>query len=793
MENSNIPKPDSLLAQLEPKKSVELQYQRPGYFRTILTIFMLSTILTGGAAVTSWLVFRQAGLKKEKQRLTNITAKTKIDTPSNYINAIEAISKNSKTLGNSKSLQLLGRFSLFMVLSHDDVSYLKYATDLDSYLGKRLEHRRKLFKSAFLIAKLIKENRYKKATLETEKALTRFPRSHMHLYELAIARIEMGNWEAAHSSLMMAIELSKRRFIPYLSELASLERRRGHFEIAKNILQEILLRSPNHKMALLQNQFLHKNTTHSTFIYSKKYKNAAYQSLYLLLKASMSKNPVISRKLCQQSIKLKFSPEAAICIVENIFRGGGKISELLPYLNMVKKFPLDSATLFRNRYFVSMNLQKELLFAAKTVNKLTFKHKKIITLKIDTARIIEDKKTVEDICIKNYSKEIFHSCYKASLELNIDKLIKILMKKAAASSISKEIGKSYFNHSIEFAFSKITSNQLLPYESIQIAKLYLKAHRWEKAITLLKFSHGKSGETVDSKIALARGFIDSGLYSKGRKLIDSIIDSNLSHPPSLIKLGLLFLKMNKSDAANIIAKKISRSAPGGWRNKYLFAIMKMNQHNYKNVKDLLDQSIRVTQPNPDLYAAKARLLFHEGQYPTAIKFIEKAIDSDTGNPKWMVYLARLSHRYKQALYGKYYWKASNLYIKTDALRMASLILSEYDNTLDIRINIDEKNKVIQTLLKMKRLHPVAMVTLAKWFHNQDKKSALAIKYLKKAIAISPKSPTFRYMLATWLFLTNPLECKKELQSIIQAFGYHPIKSKAMNLLLNLNKTSDIRK
>jgi hypothetical protein len=70
-------------------------------------------------------------------------------------------------------------------------------------------------------------NKHEQAQLEAEKALIRFPRSDMLLYELSLARVHLGSWKAADATLEMAGMLGKPSRIPILVERASLLRRWG--------------------------------------------------------------------------------------------------------------------------------------------------------------------------------------------------------------------------------------------------------------------------------------------------------------------------------------------------------------------------------------------------------------------------------------------------------------------------------------------------------------------------------------------------------------------------------------
>ncbi|MBU1536608.1 hypothetical protein KKF84_14880, partial [Myxococcota bacterium] len=225
-DNSLNNKPEPLLRFINPTSNPGISFDKPGNFRTFATLFSLSLILIGGAFLTSWLVFRQSKNRRDRHKVQGILKKTRLDTVKNYHSAISTLTRQNKVLGKTASSILQGEFSIILALAHDIPDYVVKGNYLATITGKRNIHQRELLKSMTSITRLLIQKRFQEAAMLIEQEMVSFPRSHLHLYALALARMELGNWEAANSSVSMAIELGQKP-IPYRLLQAIIERKRG--------------------------------------------------------------------------------------------------------------------------------------------------------------------------------------------------------------------------------------------------------------------------------------------------------------------------------------------------------------------------------------------------------------------------------------------------------------------------------------------------------------------------------------------------------------------------------------
>jgi len=240
--------PEPLLAHRLPRRiGASGILNPPGRWRSLLTFAFIILLLLGSAFITAFLVYRQSAAQHVRQDMNHILLRADLDLPDAYRQIIPILKKHADLLGREETGERMARYVLYLALFHGDATALEHAAEARSLAETRSRRKGQYYSKVFEIARLLVERKDSRALLEAEKALIHFPRSDLLLYELSLARMNLGSWEAAHASLEMALILKERTQIPMLVEQAVLERRRGQIPQALQLVDEVLRRSPHHR------------------------------------------------------------------------------------------------------------------------------------------------------------------------------------------------------------------------------------------------------------------------------------------------------------------------------------------------------------------------------------------------------------------------------------------------------------------------------------------------------------------------------------------------------------------
>ncbi len=783
-DNTYNDKPEPLLRFIAPSNTQGIAFERPGHLRTFATLFSLSMILIGGALLTSWLVFRQSTRRRDRHTIHEIIRKTRLDLPKYYNNAISALSMHPDLLGRSVSAMRQGEYSILLALSHDLPEQAHKATYLAAITGKRNISSRELLKSMTAISELMVSRRFHEAAMLIEREMVTFPRSHLHLFALAMARMELGNWEAAHSSVSMAIELGDRP-IPYRLLQAVIERKRGKTKHARVLLDEILKQSPGHPHALLE---LYLLTGEGKLPGPDGRVSRRELAKVWLSHALTQTDPAEKKRLCEKAQNLWYMPETSLCIAEAILHGAGPLDAMEKHLARLATFPIPEVRLLRAEYYVKELMPEKAVKAMATLKKCpSCDTGRIAALSLKVAILVEDRDSVHKTCgADSLASARLETCLDGAIELSDWGLVKRLMSKLPDKELRRSLQRALFSHSIEAAFAPVPV-RLRPYRAKLLAGALITAQRYHSAIFLLNNTMKRHGHDPSMVILTARAYAAMGRTSKALAILDGLRPHIMNHPDSLFQMARLYMDLNKIGAAHSIVVRLTKLVPEGYRALYIRALIHLHRKAYDKATKMVDRASKVTANNPLILLARARILFFEGRYPEAVKAVEQAVAVDRGNPQYFEVLARYSRHYKQAHYGTYYLKAAKAYKALGANYQASRVLAEYGSTLDIKTMRDEKSRVVALLEPMKQLHPEALSFLAEWHHAQNIKGARAAQLMEQAIALSPDLPINSYRLATWLAGSDPKKAMTILNNILVSFSYHSITPQAEALLATLRK------
>ncbi|GAB6077350.1 tetratricopeptide repeat protein [Hydrogenobaculum acidophilum] len=332
------------------------------------------------------------------------------------------------------------------------------------------------------------------------------------------------------------------------------------------------------------------------------------------------------------------------------------------------------------------------------------------------------------------------------------------------------------------------------------ARIELAQQDKEKAIEDLKKAIELKPNFEEAIDTLANIYDQEGDYQKEQKLYEDILKKDPTNVSVLERLGNLFFKLGLSYKASDVFKKLTELNKGNPNYQYQYAVSLLQSMRYnkaisvleplyknhpnnkaiayiyglaleaahKPVKalDVYKKLLKIDSKNPKLYERIAGILIDEGKYNEAMPYIEKGLKLNPLSSKLYIFKAIItaSHRH---------------YIMAKVYADQSIKLNPHDyRSYFIRAMIEDKlhqiDNEIKDLKKVVALKPndaemLNYLGYTMLLYNKDIKEGL--EYVKKAVKLSPKNPSYLDSLAYGYFLLHDYE--KALQYEKEAYKLNP--------------------
>ncbi len=313
------------------------------------------------------------------------------------------------------------------------------------------------------------------------------------------------------------------------------------------------------------------------------------------------------------------------------------------------------------------------------------------------------------------------------------------------------------------------------------ANIELAEQNQDKAIEYLKKAIELKPDFEEAINLLADIYDQNGEYQKEQKLYEEILQKDPTNITVLERLGTLFSKLGLSYKASDVYKKLVKLNPNNKAYQYQYAVSLLQNMDYKKAIAILSRLYKenpksksigylyglaleanhepikaldvykhvliLDHKNSKLYERISSILIDQGKYNEALPYIEKGLKLNPLNAKFYIF--------KAIILG-----SQNHYIRAKSYADQSIKLDPHDyRSYFIRAMVEDKlhqiDNEIEDLKKVIALKPndadmLNYLGYTMLLYNKDINQAM--DYIKEAVKLSPKNPSYLDSLAYGYYL-----------------------------------------
>lgn len=765
--------PEPLLAHRQPRRiSSSGLLNPPGRWRSLLTFTLILLLLLGSAFITAFLVYQQSAAQKVRDEMEHILRRADGDLPDGYRQIIPVLKRHAELLGREETGERLARYLVYLALFHGDATALEHAAEARSLAETRSRRKGHHYRAVFEVARLLVERRHAQAQLEAEKALISYPRSDLLLYELSLARMGLGSWEAAHASLEMALLLRERRELPLLVELAQLERRRGQYDRARGLLNEVLRRSPHHPIATLEHQLVLallglKFSAPEPSGGQETSEPVAYRIQLLRALADMQQEDfAAARKHCAE-IPGPY-PEAAWCRARVFLRSPGEPAEFIELIPRLQSAPFPDLACTMMDFYLMMHrplaAREQLEACAGKPAPDAPVEPRVITLAI----LEEDVATLTAACPVATSPDTLWTCLDGAVRLKRWDLLDQLERHPLLSPADRaRVRRLVFTD----AFGLVTREEPPSdcsargqFLRTRWARRALKAGMTDRALEWHQRTLTACPYSVQHRLTRMELLAAAGLRTEA--LADSESLEDLVHAPSLFRLGSLDLYLGQPQTALFWANTLMRQFPDDYRGYLLSAIVERSHNRWRQFQRNIEIAQRLALHAPVLREHQATWEAYQGRYSEVERILGEQMQPDPDVAELWSTLARMIQREQPAQAARWFQRAVEKWLERKSPAAASRVLVIYAETLDPQEDKPELKRVVSSLKAIPELHPEALAFLSRYEGTLDRNAPQVVKYMEEAVRLAPCNVEYRMRLGNLLFDVDRDRAEEQFQKIL---------------------------
>ena len=762
--------PEPLLAHRPPRRvGPSGILNPPGRWRSLLTFTVVLLLLLGSAFITAFLVYQQSAAQRVRQDMNHILLRADLDLPDAYLQIIPILKKHADLLGREETGERMARYVLYLALFHGDVSALSHASEASSLAETRSRRKGQYYRKVFEIARLLVEHKDGQAQLEAEKSLIHFPRSELLLYELALARMNLGSWEAAHSTLEMALILRDRTQIPLLVEQAQLQRRRGQFNQALLLLDEVLRRSPRHPIANLDKQLCLALLNKPFEIPEPAGGNDPILLRYHLLKslrALQTGDHAAARTHCQAIPAT--APEAAWCHAKLFLQSAGDPADFIALIPSLQRSPFpDIPCMMMDFYLMHHRPQVARTLLETCVGKATAEptaQKRLVSLAI----LDEDVTTLSTLCPAATSAETLWTCIEGALHMRRWDLLQELRAHPRLSVADREVVRRLI---FTDGFALVTTTE--PPSDCSTrgqllrdlwARRALRIGQTGRALRWLETTLTKCPYSVHHQLTHLEFLVAAGMQTEALALAESLGD--LAHAPSLFRLGSVAVEMELPQTALFWANTLRRSFPDDYRGFLLSAIVERNQNQMRRFLENIETAKKLSLHASVLREHQATWEAYQGHYAVAEKILQEQSRQDPDTAELWARLARLIQRDQPLQAARWYQAAVEAWMDRQSPAAASRVMTTFAESLDPVLGKTEIARITASLKALRELHPAALAFLSRQAQGIDRRAPEVISRMEAAVRLAPCNAEYRLRLGILLSDVDRAKAEEQFQKIL---------------------------
>ncbi|MBU1243569.1 hypothetical protein KJ612_10245 [Myxococcota bacterium] len=762
--------PEPLLAHRLPRRiGASGILNPPGRWRSLLTFAFIILLLLGSAFITAFLVYRQSAAQHVRQDMNHILLRADLDLPDAYRQIIPILRKHADLLGREETGERMARYVLYLALFHGDVSALEHAAEARSLAETRSRRKGQYYSKVFEIARLLVERKDSRALLEAEKALIHFPRSDLLLYELSLARMNLGSWEAAHASLEMALILKDRTQIPMLVEQAVLERRRGQISQALQLVDEVLRRSPHHPIALLErNLCLALSGRPFEIPDPAGTADPIVFRFHLLhgLRAMHQGDFAKAREHCMAIPAI--DPESAWCRARLFLRSAGQPADFIALIPQLQLSPFpDIPCMMMDFYLMTHRPQVARQLLETCIGK-TDREKPVPSRVVQLAILEEDVTTLAEVCPSVSGAEALWTCIDGATRLKRWDLLEKLERHPQLTTDDRILlRKLVFTD----AFGLVTTTE--PPADCSPRGLFLRTRWARRALRAgqpgraLKFQESTIRNcpySIQHQLTLLELLVAAGMKTDALALSEGLQD--LAHAPSLFRLGSVAMQLELPQTALYWSNALMHSFPDDYRGFLLSAIVERNHNRWKQFQENIETAKKLSLHAPVLREHQATWEAYQGRYAGAERILREQMTQDPDAAELWATLAQMIQHEQPLQASRWYQSAVELWIERHSPAAASRVMTQYAESLDPITGKAEISRIVASLKALPELHPAALAFLSRHANALDRHAPEVIERMEEAVRLAPCNAEYRLRLGNLLYDVDRAKAEEQYQKIL---------------------------
>ncbi len=761
--------PEPLLAFRAPRKvSPSGLLNPPGRWRTLLTFGLVMLVLAGSAFATAFLVYQQNAALRVREQLQHLLQKAELDEPDSYRHLIAILKTHADLLGREETGERIARYVLHLALSHGDASALAHASEARSLAETQSRQKGQYYKKVFDIARLLVEKKYDLAQLEAEKALIGFPRSDMLLYELALARLHLGAWDAADATLEMAALLGKPSRIPILVERATLQRRRGNSEQALQLLDEILRLSPQHPIALLEKQLCLAAAGKDCAPPASEDglpSVVARNSLLHALCARRRGDFAAMQEACSRIPDTE--PESVWCRANAYFLGPMDAREFTRLIPELEIFPFpDVPCLIADFHLAGFRTKVARPYMEACRKNLPAETNAHDVRRLAAAIPDRDETVLAEICQNARTPDVLWKCLDAASQLNRWDLVRPLAASPSLPAADREwLDALFFTDAFGLA-TTLQPPRDCTNRGILLRRLWaaaaLLAGRETDAVSWTQLSEDACPNSLQHHLLHLETLLAAGHDAAAMERLDAL--GEIEHPEGMYRAGRAALKLGRPRAAGYWAGALKRRFPDDFRGFLLSAQIDLAMDQWKTFQENFESARRLASTHPDVAELAAVWEIHQGRI-AAVESILQGLSAPDAPEAWLR-MARRIQAENPPIAAKWRLTAIRMWKERQSPAAASRVWVEHIRYLDPVLEREEIRRAAETLRQMPQLHPAACMFLARHLHAENRENPEVLAYMEKAVALAPDNPEYRLLYGKQLAARNPAAAAEQFRRVL---------------------------
>lgn len=802
---------------------------RPRSWRRRIIVVLGVAAAAGLLAVTGVLVYQQALQKRARQRLRRVKSMMEQDTAVAYEEASQVLSSLQEQQPESAEVAVVraeveatkwGRFGGGRRSRDLAEALLGKAGKLDAAAESRRVVRGYL---------LLYDGEHERAAKLAESALVHHPRSARLGHILGLARLRLGDLDAAEATLRLAISHDKD-LLPARYHLAVVQRLRGRLKEARALLEEILETSPRHLGARIELALvsLQAGGRPDPVLADKLVRESepipAYHASARLLegRVALQRGRVgEAKKALRKAAMLQpADPEHVLDLVELYLRPGGDVSEakrvaagslrrvreypraplIMARLALALGDPVEALNRLADARLTGLSLRDRALVAALKVRAFDESHQAEAATRLCAHELEELGEAMKAAELSPREPLPDRVLYLACAAHGVrDRSVTLLTRLRRMSKGRKDLRRLLLGciYLVKYRPTRALSHLRRVDGEMLGSVRYIEAHALQRThqprrgLRLLNRDVERHAGGARQLVRLARGLLLAGDERRAARQLRKIEELEPSGRALLHDMGDLWVRLRRYDEAEEISERLEDEAPTSPLGYQLQGEIHLANRRWKKAEQEFRRALELRPGYVPAIIGSAEVAFARGLTARGkIRFL-RAHRLSGDDPSILRRLAvAYAKRGSANQTAKAYAAAARAFRRSGSRYRASELYSELGELLsrNEKKNRREVESLLKRAINIKPTHPLAYLRWAEYLRRRGETS-LSVRWYRKAAKAGPELAAAHYGLG-WMLVrlrAEPNEALAALQRFLDLVPSGPRVRRARRMAKRLRR------